>query len=101
MSTWARYEECKHTATIESAEACGCTAEDLPCAWKYEHLIPHGPALGGGGTPLATRTSDDGGLAYGEWSKARLVLLLEILDPPPRQELARRLSTEHRLRDSL
>ena len=39
------------------------------------HVFLLDPALEGDGTPLAARTSDDGGLTYAEWSAARLVLL--------------------------
>ena len=56
-------------------KACGCTSGDLPSAWKREHLLLHDPALKGDRTPLATRASDDGGLTFDGWSKARLVPL--------------------------
>ena len=73
--TWTRHEAYKHTATIESAKACGCTTGNLPYACKRGHLLLHDPTLDGDSTHMATHASDDGGLTYDGWSKAHLVLL--------------------------
>ena len=51
------------------------TTGDLPWAWQRGNLLLSDPALEADGTPMAARASDDGGLAYAEWSAARLVLL--------------------------
>ena len=83
------YGAYKHMVTVEVAKACGCATGDLPCAWKRGHLLLHDSALAGDGTPLATRSSDGGGLTYAKnW---RGVCLLDTGSKIPSYTMAKRM----------